>query len=173
MLKEIGLLRTINEFHPQMAGTLIASWGKPEFDWRIDELLRGWVSGTGRQISAKIASALSRLKQEHDLDFPQHATRPKEAPASLGLTKTIQFKLIDQRFPHIGKQLKHLWGGPDFSAHIVYLLNDTRNGTRQGFPGDVALALFRLIQLHDHKFPPPAEDVRDIWSLGANESLAP
>jgi hypothetical protein len=172
MLKQTALLKTINEGHPHLAGALIASWGKPEFDGRVDELLSDWVSGTGPRLSAKVASALTRLKQEHDLDFPQHASRPKAAPDAEVLTQTAQFRIINQRFPHIGRALKRLWGGTEFSKFIVSLFNDTRNGTRQGFPATIAVHLFRLIQAHDKSFPPAKEVISDIWSLGANESLA-
>jgi hypothetical protein len=43
-------------------------------------------------------------------------------------------------------------------------MNDTRDGARQGFPEDVALALFKLLQKHEREFPQYVKPVGEIWS---------
>jgi len=45
------------------------------------------------------------------------------------------------------------------------LINDKRDGRRQGFPEDVMVALFRLMQEHDKQFPQFVLKITDIWSL--------
>ena len=81
------------------------------------------------------------------------------------ITKNEDFTVINERFPHIGEKIAGQWGGYGLSPYINHLLTDTRNGTRQGFPKEVAIGLFRLLQLHDERYPQWAMKVTDIWSL--------
>ena len=64
-----------------------------------------------------------------------------------------EFQLVDNRHPHIGGNIKVLWGMPGFQKYIQDLFLDTRGGTREGFASDVSVALFRLSSLHDELFP--------------------
>lgn len=64
------------------------------------------------------------------------------------VTENIDFMLINSTFPHIGKKIELLWGHPELSKMLYDLLNDTREGTRQGFPPNVAGAMFRIAELH-------------------------
>lgn len=81
------------------------------------------------------------------------------------ITENEDFKVINGRFPHIGEKIAAQWGSFGLSPYINHLLTDTRNGTRQGFPKEVAIGLFRLLQLHDQQYPHLAMKVTDIWSL--------
>ena len=63
------------------------------------------------------------------------------------------FKLVNSRFPHIGKKIEFLWGEREFDTMINKLFSDTRGDTRQGFPLEIADALLKLMMLHDTEFP--------------------
>ena len=75
------------------------------------------------------------------------------------------FKLIHERHPHIGEQIKALWGKSQCNTFMNDLFNDTRSAARKGFTEEVALALFRLMQEHEKEFPEKLVEVSDIWSV--------
>ena len=81
------------------------------------------------------------------------------------LTKNPQFKLINERYPHISEKIKSLWGDKECNIYLNELFNDTRANTRQGFPVEIASALFKLLQEHEFRFPAKRVVVRDIWNL--------
>lgn len=71
----------------------------------------------------------------------------------LDLEKDVDYILVNSQFPHIGVKLKAIWGYPEFYQYVNKLMNDTRDGHRQGFPLEVASGLFRLYNKHDTEFP--------------------
>ena len=73
------------------------------------------------------------------------------------ITENYDFKLVNSSFPHIGKKIELLWGHPELSKMLMDLLTDTRDGTRQGFPREVAAAMFRLAEMHG------SNDNTDLW----------
>ncbi len=54
---------------------------------------------------------------------------------------------IEEKFPRILARIVDLWGKPELDAFLAELMVSDRPG-RQGFPGDVAMELFRLSTLH-------------------------
>ena len=64
-----------------------------------------------------------------------------------------EFILVNSKFPHIGEKLEWLWGYEEFSKYIIKLINDSRDGEREGLPREIASALIRLIAIHDEMFP--------------------
>ena len=54
---------------------------------------------------------------------------------------------------HIELQLHYLYATKDYRIYINQLLNESRDGKRQGFPPQVAKHLFQLLQAHDAEFP--------------------
>jgi len=58
-----------------------------------------------------------------------------------------------------------LWSTYAFSLFINELFQDTLGGTRQGFPKEISVALFRLMQEHDRLHPDVVFEAQDIWSL--------
>ncbi len=54
---------------------------------------------------------------------------------------------------HIQANLDFTYATKDYRIYINQLLNDSRDGKRQGFPPQVAKHLFYLLQEHDTKFP--------------------
>lgn len=78
--------------------------------------------------------------------------------------KAQLLETIRARFPHISSKIETFWGRPEFSPYMDNLFRDTRGGTRQGFPKDIAAALWRLHQAHDKEFPELVVEVPDIWT---------
>ena len=76
---------------------------------------------------------------------------------------TQQIASIGKSFPRIGATLALFWGEKEFAPYIDGLLNDTRSGTRQGFPPDVTEQLMTLLNAHDTAFPQYAKLYTDIW----------
>jgi hypothetical protein len=49
-------------------------------------------------------------------------------------------------------------------------MNDTRGGTRKGFPTDHAMTIFKLLMEHDQSFPKFSDDDGSpIWHDAAHE----
>ncbi len=79
------------------------------------------------------------------------------------LDENPHFVFINQAFPHIGKKLQTFWGYPEFALYMSSLLQDTRNGSRKGFPFDVLMALNGLSEEHEKEFPQLTTQT-DTWS---------
>jgi hypothetical protein len=165
MLTENEAFRLVDQRFPHIGQRLVASWGQPGFVAYIDGLVNQAADGMRQGFPREIVLALAALKQEHDREFPQQVGVPQHECHPEKLVDSAELNEVNQRFPHIGRQLLALWGGRDFSVYVNQLMTDTRGGTRQGFPSEVALALFKLIQEHDRAFPEHAIEVQDIWSL--------
>ena len=81
------------------------------------------------------------------------------------IEQNIHFKVVNSAFPHIGKNIRLLWGHPEFALYMGKLMADTREGHRQGFPDEVHDSLMRLIAQHDSEHPPrPEPPPRDVWA---------
>ena len=63
------------------------------------------------------------------------------------------FQLIQKEYGRIGRMLELLWGSDMFSEYLNNILNDTRDGQRQGFPKPIFEALSRLKVSHSRFFP--------------------
>ena len=73
------------------------------------------------------------------------------------------FRLVNQAFPHIGKRLKLFWGEPEFKGYMEGLHTMGREGHREGFPKDVAQALFALALKHGAQHPELMRTKEDLW----------
>lgn len=156
------LFRRVNARSPQVVERLITLWGGPELCNYVDDLLSGGDSTL--ELTEDIRFALSSLKAAHDGEFPQFCSRP--ATDELGIfADNPEFTLVSSRFPRIGKQILATWGHASFCDYVNELMNDKREGRRQGFPEDVMMALFRLMQQHDKEFPQFVLKITDIWTL--------
>ena len=82
------------------------------------------------------------------------------------LHENIDYLDVRRRFPHIGKMIKLHWGHASFDKMMFDLMNDTRGGTRQGFPVEIGAALLRLSSQHTRDFPHLAPT--DMWSDAHN-----
>lgn len=166
-MAKLELLRALNGHHPEMIARIIGTWGTRQLPVYLNELLLD----SGQQpdgADGGLAETLLRLRQAHDEEFPQHAvalngTIPEK------LRENGSFKAIDARFPHIGRHLGAYWGQAKFSEYVNDLLNNTRNGQRHGFPEEVALALWKLMQQHDREYPEFQVRLVDIWALNDSQ----
>jgi hypothetical protein len=64
----------------------------------------------------------------------------------------IDTAALFNRFPHL-RSIEEQWGSLACRRQLMSLMNDTRNGQRQGFPPEHAMTLFRLMLEHDTDFP--------------------
>ena len=55
---------------------------------------------------------------------------------------------LDHQFPRIVNKIVTLWGEPEAETYFSELLMDSRGGTRQGFPPEVASDIFNLSMYH-------------------------
>lgn len=85
-------------------------------------------------------------------------------PLSKSIQDNSDFQRIQGAFPHIGKKLVLLWGYPEFHTFIEQLQQDTRQGSRAGFPAEILFALLNLAQAHDEVFPAAARSKSSLWS---------
>ena len=79
------------------------------------------------------------------------------------LEKNPDYILVNKAFPHIGKKIRLFWGNPEFASLIDDLQRDTRSARREGFPGEVLIALSILDSLHQLEFPALARRQSDVW----------
>lgn len=52
----------------------------------------------------------------------------------------------------IADNIKHTWGYKECEDYMNNLINDSRDGTRQGFPKDVACAIMQLLRQHGEEY---------------------
>lgn len=55
---------------------------------------------------------------------------------------------IEQQYPRLFSRIIELWHSPDIDTFFTDLMMDTRDGTRQGFPPEVASEIFLLSMAH-------------------------
>ena len=63
------------------------------------------------------------------------------------------FALLAERVPHVANNLKTFWGSTYFHEYVDKLMFDTRDGKREGFPNEVAKAIYRIMKNHDELYP--------------------
>jgi len=56
---------------------------------------------------------------------------------------------LEKQFVRILNRIVELWHTPQLESYLQDLLMDTRGGTRQGFPKEVASDIFNLSRIHD------------------------
>jgi len=69
-----------------------------------------------------------------------------------------------QEYPRIADALKLYWGEPELVPYIESLLQDTRDGERKGFQGDMVIALQNLLERHNLDYPQFSPSARmSLW----------
>lgn len=64
-------------------------------------------------------------------------------------------------YPHIAVKIRALWGTKECRVLLMSLLNDSREGSRAGFPPNIGTTIISLLKVHDVKFP-QFDDTGDI-----------
>ena len=161
------LLRALNAHLPEVVEKSITLWGKAELDAYLLDVIAAQSIRPAGGVAPEVLHALDDLKALHDSEFPQFVC--SERLASLEkLGQNPEFVLIREQFPHVGRRLSAVWGTASFRAYMDSLCSDDRTangGHRRGFPEPVAVALFRLNQLHDQEFERFVSKASDIWTL--------
>ena len=82
------------------------------------------------------------------------------------MTTQSDLDTINASYPHISKMLSEKWGTKDLVPYIEHLLQDTRDGSRRGFPFQVMAALVNIQSQHLHETPatPDQTQTRDTWA---------
>jgi hypothetical protein len=161
---KIDLFRVVNAQSPETMEKVITLWGSEALGVFVNDRLKESADASGRPLSADTASALTALIAEHNREFPQFAMLTAEFSAA-HLAKNENYQIVLARIPRIAQRLDSLWGHSEFCTYVHELLNDSRGGSRQGFPDNVAVALFRLVQEHERDFPQYVKNVSEIWSV--------
>jgi hypothetical protein len=71
----------------------------------------------------------------------------------MNIQEDRDYQLVERKYGRIARMLALLWGSDMFKEYVNNILNDTRDGTRQGFPKNVAEALTGLLISHDRLYP--------------------
>lgn len=71
----------------------------------------------------------------------------------MSLKDDHHYQLIQSQYGRIGRMLDLLWGSGIFNEYVDNLMHDTRDGKRQGFPEEIAIALLGLQMTHKRLFP--------------------
>lgn len=80
------------------------------------------------------------------------------------MTNSKAFVFIANAHPRIAAALKLYWGEPEFVPYVENLLNDTRDGERKGFHGDIVIALQNLLERHNLEYPRFSPSARmSLW----------
>ena len=83
--------------------------------------------------------------------------RLTRAEQTQSLLQSEAYALLLVRMPHIAKSVELFWGTTDLTKYLFNVLLDSREGTRQGLPWEVASALSSLVSLHDVYWPQHAQ----------------
>lgn len=76
--------------------------------------------------------------------------------------RTTDASALFETYPHL-RQIDELWGTRDGRQFLTRLLNDTRDGTRRGFPAEHARTIVRMLLEHDRAFPEFEESINQLW----------
>lgn len=75
-----------------------------------------------------------------------------------------EYQLLQDRFPHIARALLLMRGYPESAVYVARLLEDSRGGTRAGFPPEVLEALLSIQEAHQRLVKD--DDRADPWGKG-------
>lgn len=71
---------------------------------------------------------------------------------------------LEKRFPRILNRIVELWETPQMDTYFTELMIDTRGGSRQGFPKEVAAEIYRLSRIHEQSRQPSHVRQLDPWA---------
>ena len=109
--------------------------------------------GRGTQTSSTGGGNAVMLGERRSVADPLRVSQCIEGSSRSVLDTNPRFNAVNHAFPHIGNRLKLYWGHREFFSYLHHLLNDTRGGTRKGFPAEILLALQNLSDEHDEAYP--------------------
>jgi hypothetical protein len=95
------------------------------------------------------------------MDNPTSSPKAYTAPITSEVI-AHDVSLLLGHYPNIGKNIKQMWGTVGLHHYLKSVIFDERGG-RQGFPEDIASALFRIYEAH--KSLVPEKSGGDIWDV--------
>ncbi|GBG12502.1 uncharacterized protein NMK_0033 [Novimethylophilus kurashikiensis] len=136
----------------------------------IESLLQDTYKRGNQSLSLEVVEALMNIRAIYEANAPTPevvVSQPTVADDQLAfdLHDSPYFIKLIQRFPHIGQKVEESWGTQALRTYIWDLFQDSRGGTRQGFPPEYASALFRLLDAHDQQYPELVDTTSDIWTV--------
>lgn len=79
------------------------------------------------------------------------------------ISRKTNAESLYQRFPHL-RVIDEEWGSRKCRSRLMGLMNDTRSGTRAGFPAEHAGTIMMLLMEHDRLFPQFEDDAQEpMW----------
>jgi len=75
-----------------------------------------------------------------------------------------EFLVVKDAYPSVAEKLQALWGTEAFRDYAESLIQERTRVAREGFPGNVLLAISELISIHDIQFPGFAPIPDSFWS---------
>jgi hypothetical protein len=60
----------------------------------------------------------------------------------------IEYRAALEGIPHLARKICSIWGSAELDVYLSGLIMDSRDGSRQGFPVDVAEEILLLIQVN-------------------------
>jgi len=109
--------------------------------------------GRGTQASSMVGGNPVKMGERGIAAGPLRVSTYIKSHGRAMLDTNPHFNAVNDAFPHIGNRLKLYWGHQEFFSYLHHLLNDTRGGTRKGFPAEILLALQNLSDEHDEAYP--------------------
>jgi len=163
--------QTISRQFSAIADEIEKRWGSHRLVPYLRELI-GKANDAGNvrpsEFPSNVVAAMEALSAKHESEYPTTASsapEPEVMPApEFDLRSSLEFIQINERFERLGSKIAVAWGTKTLSPFINQLLHDTRDGARQGFPPEVAKALFALMVRHDDLFPGMTLVASDIWT---------
>jgi hypothetical protein len=169
MQRHVELLRTLSKLSPELAEQLISAWGSVNLHLLVHDI----TSGKDRRLISYLSAGLLRqfadLDEDHRRQFPSLAP-PATASAPQALALDQDYLMVNERFPHVGQELRVTWGTPEFQPYMAGLMIDGRSVNRKGFPEEIVAALANIHRKHDQLFPAlshksqaPVNDLAKDW----------
>lgn len=75
-------------------------------------------------------------------------------------------RALEEKFPRVFNKLVELWETSQADPYLQDLMMNTRDGTRKGFPSDVATEIFRLSTYYNNLHHP--KETVDVWASDRN-----
>ncbi|WP_240794548.1 hypothetical protein [Azoarcus sp. DD4] len=75
----------------------------------------------------------------------------------MSISRKTDAEALFQRFPHL-RAIDEEWGTRGCRMRLMKLMNDTRGGSRAGFPAEHARTIMLLLLEHDRLYPQYEED---------------
>ncbi len=95
------------------------------------------------------ANKNKNISQLHGFNVDNSLTHILKDEIKKELEEDAYFQKVQEKYANIAAKILDFAGNPAFDDFVMSLLNDTRGGSRQGFPDEIGVALMKLTRIHD------------------------